>query len=86
MPGLFVVAAAAGVVGTAAGWGRRFSMSGAIRGKRARMSRLSRCGVAGGATLGGVCLTIGIRVSRTGLMRGLPSETDTEMAAEFAGL
>lgn len=80
-----VAGGAAGAVITAGGCaGRCFSAVGAIRGKRLRKSRLSRCMMAGGAVLGGVCLTTGIRVSRSGCIRGLPGETatETDVAAE----
>ena len=52
--------------------------TGITRGNLSRNSRLSRCSILGGATRGGVCLTNGMRVSRIGLMRGLPTETDNE--------
>jgi hypothetical protein len=39
----------------------------------------------GGATLVGVSLMIGMRVSRSGLMRGLPTETDIKIDALRAG-
>ena len=85
--GLVVTAGVAGTGGATGGCTRRcFSVTGTTRGKRSRNSLLSWfMTAAGGATLGGVCLTTGIRVSRSGFIRGLPSDTATETDGAVEG-